>query len=417
MSGRDEGMSLGTIPVDQISAADLQRLVDDGVIESRELDYKEQLPGGSDHDKKEFLADVSAFANTIGGDLVVGVREDRDQAGRPTGVPDALVGVSTPNWDAERIRLENLVRDGLDPRMMGLRVERVDLPGAKRAVVIRVPRSVLAPHMVTFKHWSRFYRRSSGGKYPMDVVEIRQAFLLGGELSERADLYRRERVDRVLSSESPLRVSGGAKVFLHVVPLAYEPWSLDLSDTHTREVVSELGPIACGTWDTRLNFDGALNFKPSQQPGLVDSYAQVFRTGAVEMCNARLLRPRPQTGNVIDPRRVVSSVLENEVRLASAKALNVVATLGVPLPYLLFITLTGVEGYVLYLTPTRPPQFPARAPIDRDTLYIPGRIFDAPGGSVDPILKPAFDAIWNAAGYPASENFSEDGRWTAPPGP
>src|SRR5689334_8563616 len=96
--------------IEQIAAADLERLVINGVSESRSLEYKETLPGGSDQDKKEFLADVTSFANAIGGDLVYGVREARDESGKPTGTPEAVVGLDVPNFDQAIQRLENVLR-------------------------------------------------------------------------------------------------------------------------------------------------------------------------------------------------------------------------------------------------------------------------------------------------------------------
>jgi hypothetical protein len=50
-------------PVAQIGIEDLQRLVANKVSEPRSLEYKQALPGGTDSEKKEFLGDVSAFAN------------------------------------------------------------------------------------------------------------------------------------------------------------------------------------------------------------------------------------------------------------------------------------------------------------------------------------------------------------------
>jgi hypothetical protein len=38
-----------------------------GVMESRSLDFKAERIGGSDGDKREFVADVCAFANASGG--------------------------------------------------------------------------------------------------------------------------------------------------------------------------------------------------------------------------------------------------------------------------------------------------------------------------------------------------------------
>ena len=57
------------------------------VPESQRLEYKLELPKGSDGDIKEFLADVSALANTGGGHLLYGIDEERDATGQPTGLP------------------------------------------------------------------------------------------------------------------------------------------------------------------------------------------------------------------------------------------------------------------------------------------------------------------------------------------
>jgi len=68
--------------LEKISQADLQNLIDNAVAEGRTIEYKQALPGGTDSEKKEFLADVSSFANTAGGDLLFGISEDK-------GVPTA----------------------------------------------------------------------------------------------------------------------------------------------------------------------------------------------------------------------------------------------------------------------------------------------------------------------------------------
>jgi predicted HTH transcriptional regulator len=78
--------------------ADLQRLIDDGVPEGREIDYKLDLTVGTDEQKKEFLADVSSFANTVGGTLYIGIREENL-------LPVELVGLSVADQDLEIQRI------------------------------------------------------------------------------------------------------------------------------------------------------------------------------------------------------------------------------------------------------------------------------------------------------------------------
>lgn len=53
---------------DQISTAVIEDHVARKVQETRTLEYKENLPGHGE--AKEFLADVSSFANAVGGDIV-----------------------------------------------------------------------------------------------------------------------------------------------------------------------------------------------------------------------------------------------------------------------------------------------------------------------------------------------------------
>lgn len=59
-------------PLLSLLEADLLALVQDQAFEDKHLEYKLTLPGGSNDDKKEFLADVSSFANADGGIILYG---------------------------------------------------------------------------------------------------------------------------------------------------------------------------------------------------------------------------------------------------------------------------------------------------------------------------------------------------------
>ncbi len=69
-------MSLYNKEIESISEQDLQSLVEDEVPENKNMEYKMSLPGNSDGEKKEFLADVSSFANASGGDIYYGIKEE-----------------------------------------------------------------------------------------------------------------------------------------------------------------------------------------------------------------------------------------------------------------------------------------------------------------------------------------------------
>jgi Schlafen, AlbA_2 len=113
-------MSTYELPIERIDAALLDSLVRDGVEERRRLEYKRALPGGTDDEKKEFLADTSSFANAAGGDLIYGVSAKRDEQGVATGEPDALIGLPEKNLDAECLRLQDILNAGIRPRLVGV---------------------------------------------------------------------------------------------------------------------------------------------------------------------------------------------------------------------------------------------------------------------------------------------------------
>src|SRR5437667_8363505 len=123
----------------ELNGTRLQALVDAGLREGRQFEFKQQLPGGSDDDKREFLADVSSFANAAGGDLVYGLG-DRIENGKRTGEVDRIVGLPGVTLEAERLRLESTIRTGIDPR---LAVQPLDIrrDPDPPCLLIRVPRS------------------------------------------------------------------------------------------------------------------------------------------------------------------------------------------------------------------------------------------------------------------------------------
>lgn len=131
-------MTLRETAIDDLEEHHLADLVERGVPEIRHIDYKRQLPRPGESASKEFLADVCSFANAGGGDLVYGVEEEG-------GVPKAVTGIPMPDPDREILRLENLIRDGIDPRPTGFASRSIPVANGNHVLVIRVPRSFNRP--------------------------------------------------------------------------------------------------------------------------------------------------------------------------------------------------------------------------------------------------------------------------------
>ena len=110
-------MSITNIDLQRVSQADLEALREDEVSEGIQIDYKRDLYGPTGDDKREFLKDVSSFANTAGGDIIIGM-DAKD------GLPTNLIGVEGA-LDADMQRLESLLRDRIEPRIVGVRMQPV----------------------------------------------------------------------------------------------------------------------------------------------------------------------------------------------------------------------------------------------------------------------------------------------------
>lgn len=115
--------------LEDITAADLQDLVANEVREGKTIEYKRDLPGDTKDDRKEFCADVSSFANTGGGDLLLGV-EEKD------GLAEAFPGVNVSSTDDATLRLESILRDGIQPRVPEVQYRYITVDADARVLLL-----------------------------------------------------------------------------------------------------------------------------------------------------------------------------------------------------------------------------------------------------------------------------------------
>lgn len=146
------------------SRADLQRCIDEQLTESLNLDYKASPALTKDSARRiELAKDVSAFANSAGGQIVYGIEEQEhvpvsiDQGLDPTEI--------TKEW------LEQVIDTNVFPRIEGLVIDQIALGQGRVAYVINVPQATSrAPHQAPDK---KYYRRQNFQNAPMEDYEIR----------------------------------------------------------------------------------------------------------------------------------------------------------------------------------------------------------------------------------------------------
>jgi hypothetical protein len=381
-------------PLPDVVAEDLQRLQVNRVAESRSLEYKQSLPGGNDADRKEFLADVSSFANAIGGDVIYGIAESRED-GKATGIPEAVEGLVVGNTDAETRRLENMLRDGIAPRLPGVQFRWVpDFPKGP-VLIVRIARSWAGPHMVTYQQHSRFYSRNAGGKYPLDVFELRQAFLGSGSLSERAREFRTERLGRLLAGDAPVPLSSARLVCVHLIPHASLAGATDIDLLLVANRNELLEPLYASGWGPRFNLEGVLAPSPAGN-GTNMAYLQVYRSGILETVSSELFSDYEQYGLAFPSRAFADHLVQFVER-----ARRLIRAVAIEPPASLYVSLLNAKGATLAIG--RQWTFyggHSPKPFDRETVLLREILLTEWEGDTRTILKSLNDELWRAAGYP-----------------
>jgi hypothetical protein len=381
-------------PLESIQESDLQALVENQVTERKTTEYKEAVPGNADGDKKEFLADVSSFANASGGDLIYGIKEQ-------SGVPIELSGLELSNVDAEILRLESCIQTGIAPRLFKLvETHPVALPSKQRyAIIIRIRKSWTAPHMVTFKNDSKFFSRDSRGKHQLDVSELRSAFLLSETASERIRNFRAERISNVIAGETPVLLDENApKIVLHIVPFgAFEPgarFNIDsLMNADKRGLIEPLRLASGGFSPSQYNFDGLLTAEQ-------DTYVQVFRNGSIEAVDTSIL-------NASREKRFTRGFMyETNLLQAIRRYLDALEGLDVEPPLFVLVSFLGVKDYRILFNPDVFEDIYDHR-IDRSNLIMPEVVIDSYDCHLTEVMKPIFDTIANAARWPGSMMYDE----------
>lgn len=162
-------MILGDRSLDDISLDDILLLVENRVPEGLFLEYKQSPYGGRPQDRREMLRDITALANSGGGYLVIGIRED--YAGR------ALELVPFPDVHRLAQAMRQTCLDGVRDRIGGLEIRAYETGIDQGAIVLRAPSSEQCPHMVTLDGRTDFFRRYETDKRPMTIGEIRETIL------------------------------------------------------------------------------------------------------------------------------------------------------------------------------------------------------------------------------------------------
>ncbi|MDD5703515.1 MAG: ATP-binding protein [Dehalococcoidales bacterium] len=255
---------------------DLQRLIDDQVQERDTIEYKRDMYGSSDDEKREMLKDISSMANNLGGYILIGIDANGE------GIPTTLVGVEKGNH-VERI--SNCCLDNIDKRIIGLDIEDIDLGDGNNVIIISIPESTNAPHMVTYKGINQFWKRHGRLKEKMTVDEIAGAFdrkLSNLNSIDRFRFVRRSEILEAIGNKTYMIVS------VSPTNLLFNETILDIHDEQLRQLITSIPPfygqqISCGKpYPTIRGLRADLSTPYWNDINDHGEFLEVFRNGYIE---------------------------------------------------------------------------------------------------------------------------------------
>jgi len=389
--------------------AHLEQLIADQAQEGPHLDFKRDLPTTWDGSaKNEFVADVTAFANAGGGDIVYGLDEDGD-AKASTLVPQ------TANQDQEVRRMQDLLLNLVEPRLPGTQVHAVavtvgDVTG--HAILVRVPQSWVGPHRV--KTNQHFYLREGARKRQLDVPEIRGLFLRSESQSQRLRDFRTERISRILTGEGVPALAPGAILVLHLVPseaalglMQVDPLGYVPSLRHGARYLPLLLRTPSGS--PSINLDGALFVSHANQGGKVDDYALFFRNGFFEVTHVITTPHQTDTaGRLGLPSRAYEDICIQLVERFRAELRH----LGASTEMTAMLTLMHADRVRLGLPAMDFSQSGKDGLFDRQHVVLPDVQLQADVETAL-ALKPVFDLMGQACGLAGSPYYETDGTRSA----
>jgi len=157
--------------VDQWNLDAVRRVASHGVFETDRYDLKEMLPNSRDEGGRQRLRrTIAAFANSSGGFLLIGVRDDRALS-----VDDRVVGVDASVDLPEHFGAH---ASAIEPSPdWSHRTPAIVLPTGRLVHVIEIKPSTRGPHGIELDNRWWFTKRTNRGTEFMSREEIRGAFV------------------------------------------------------------------------------------------------------------------------------------------------------------------------------------------------------------------------------------------------
>ena len=136
------------------------------------LDYKQETYPHNHSGKVDLLTDITAMANSRGGFIIIGVKEN-DNA--PDGTPESLLGIE--NGDGEVGFIQSICTSCIDEPISFLKIRDLKLDNGRDRIIIQIPDSPRKPHMVSHERHRSFHVRHGRSNTTIGMQEVRNMVL------------------------------------------------------------------------------------------------------------------------------------------------------------------------------------------------------------------------------------------------
>lgn len=395
-------------PLNEITGEDIHSLIDNQVPESRTLDYKSKLTISDDKEKKEFCADVTALANTRGGDIIFGISEDNQK------MPVEICGVFLDqNEDKIKTQINQILRSKVSPKLQDVDIRVLDLDG-KQVMILRVGESIFSPHGVDYGNHYRFYIRNINSKDPMDVEELRGKFLESQSLEKQMDEFVSSRLADIASNQNDYLSNEYPFLTIHLIPYSAFNQKKKYSVQRIRDSIrkSESSPLK--SYATENIFHDGIRLNYPTNPEIGKCFANYFVNGVVEQAGNNHIfakgKYEGKTQKVIRENDMVKIIID-----VINKTIGYYELLEIKGPLTIFLSIINAKEYkpsyansVFFIDENQ-------YIIDRNLISLPPLyvedIASVNQENVPSMIRPLLDSLWNAFGFLKCQFYDEEGNF------
>ena len=172
------------------------------------LDYKKTI-GNPDKAKNELAKDISSFANSNGGFLIIGIDDDLNIIGADKKINNKPI----KEW------INQVISANIEPSVFYFDPQIIPIPDSdKIIIVIKIPESYKKPHFVNSKH--QYFIRINDSSKPAEHNQIRDMFYLSNIRNKELDdfLFKRKILDIDQENFGNNNVSGKLSSEVTILP-------------------------------------------------------------------------------------------------------------------------------------------------------------------------------------------------------